>query len=62
MTVVLNLTDEYYNFYNFLNLTNMKNLCILNMFSEAPSMCLNFDLKGKPKNTLLKRKVKGFVI
>jgi hypothetical protein len=59
MTIVLNLTDEYYNFYNFLNLTNLKKLQILNMFSETPSMCLNFDLKVKSKNTLLKRTVKG---
>jgi hypothetical protein len=51
MTIVLNLTDEYYNFYNFLNLTNLKKLQILNMFSETPCMCFNFDLKVKSKNT-----------
>jgi hypothetical protein len=44
MTIDLNLIDEYYNFYKFLNLTNLKKSQILNMFSETPSMCLNFSI------------------
>jgi hypothetical protein len=49
MTIVLNLKDEYCNFYNVLNLTNPKKLFILNMFTETPCICFNFDLKVKYK-------------
>jgi hypothetical protein len=57
LTIVLNLTDEYYNFYNFLKLTNLKKLHILNTFFYPSCNFLNFYLKVKSKNTLLKRTV-----
>jgi hypothetical protein len=55
MTIILNLTDEYYNFYNFFKLTKMKMLHILNTCFPTPCIYLNFYLKVKYKNTLLKR-------
>ena len=62
MTIILNQTDEYYNFYNFLKLTNLKKLLILNTCFPPPCIYLNFYLKVKSKNTLLKRTVLGLWI
>jgi hypothetical protein len=54
MTIILNLTDEYYNFYNFFKLTKLKTLLILNTCLSTPSIYLIFYLKVKFKYTLLK--------
>jgi hypothetical protein len=57
LTVVLNLTDEYYKFYNFVKLTNLKKLHILNTCFYKSHNFLNFYLRVKYKNSLMKSTV-----